>query len=296
MADKVIVSKSKLQTLGDAIRSKTGTTASLTLDAMASEISNISMGITPTGTLEITDTNLTDVTSYANAQVVDSNLIADNIKKDIAILGITGTYEGEGGSTNTLKKLLDNTKSCYYLFYKYQGISVEDLISYNDTENITNMGDMFANCNNLQTIPLLNTRKVTNMVSMFVGCTNLQTIPELNTSRVTNMAYMFQNCKNLQTIDLTSMDKCTSTSNTSYMCGSCYSLTKFIIRTMTKVPSLNTNSFTNCYHFTGTANATYNPSGLKDGRIYVPDNMVDSLKSATNWSKYAGIIVPLSTL
>lgn len=59
--------------------------------------------VKPSGTKEITDTNLTDVTSYANAQVVDSNLIADNIKKDISILGVTGTYEGEKGLTATVE-------------------------------------------------------------------------------------------------------------------------------------------------------------------------------------------------
>lgn len=51
-------------------------------------------GITPTGNINITDTSVTDVTNYATAQVVDSDLVAGNIKKDVDILGITGTYEG----------------------------------------------------------------------------------------------------------------------------------------------------------------------------------------------------------
>ena len=76
----------------------------------------------------------------------------------------------------------------------------------------------------------------------------------------------------------------------------CYSLTKLIIRNMTRIPLLNSNAFTNCYHFTGTTDATYNPQGLKDGRIYVPDDKVDALKTANGWSKYADIIVGLSTL
>ena len=54
--------------------------------------------------------------------------------------------------------------------------------------------------------------------------------------------------------------------------------------------------FNNCYHFYGTVNTDYNPNGLKDGRIYVPDDKVEALKTATNWSVYADIIVPLSTL
>ena len=46
-----------------------------------------------TGKLEITGTAEVDVTAYASAQVVDANLIAGNIKKDVTILGVTGSYE-----------------------------------------------------------------------------------------------------------------------------------------------------------------------------------------------------------
>lgn len=46
-----------------------------------------------TGKLDITGTAEVDVTNYASAQVVDANLIAENIKKDVTILGVTGSYE-----------------------------------------------------------------------------------------------------------------------------------------------------------------------------------------------------------
>ena len=62
---------------------------------------NVPQGITPTGNINITDTNVTDVTNYATAQVVDADLVAENIKKDINILGIVGTFEGGGGSLPT---------------------------------------------------------------------------------------------------------------------------------------------------------------------------------------------------
>lgn len=52
-----------------------------------------SEGITPTGKKNITTTAETDVTNYATAQVSDSNLKATNIKKDVVILGVTGSYE-----------------------------------------------------------------------------------------------------------------------------------------------------------------------------------------------------------
>ena len=247
---------------------------------------------------------------------------------------------GGGGSGSTLKTLLDATKSTYFLFYNYSGTSVEGLISYNDTENVTSMSymfqncrnlttipqldtinvtemsymfkscsnlttipqldtskvttmeSMFDNCRNLTTIPQLDTSKVTNMVSMFNNCTNLTTIPQLNISKVTNMSGVFYNCYKLTKIDITS----TSTSYSNNFAYNCKSLTKLIIRNMPTIPTLSSSAFTGCYHFTGTTDADYNPQGLKDGRIYVPDDKVEALKAATNWSVYADIIVPLSTL
>ena len=223
---------------------------------------------------------------------------------------------GGGGS---LKTLLDATKSTYYLFYQYDGRSVNDLISYSDTENVTNMRYMFYLCRYLTTIPQLDTSNVTNMEGTFYGCenlttisqlntsnvtimesmlyncSNLTTIPQLNTSSATNMYSMFSHCINLTTIDITHM-KLTYTSSSNSFAYNCYSLTKLIIRNMDTIPPLNSNSFSSCFHFTGTTNPTYNPQGLKDGRIYVPDDKVDALKTATNWSVYADIIVPLSTL
>ena len=224
-----------------------------------------------------------------------------------------------GGGGGSLKTLLDATKSCYYLFSNYTGTSVDDLISYSDTSSVTDMASMFSNCKNLIGIPQLDTSKVTKMNYMFNNCSNLtaipqldtsnvtsmstmfshcsklMTIPQLNTSKVTNIYEMFTYCFKLTTIDITHMN-ITSASDTGNFAYNCYSLTKLIIRNMTTLPKINSNTFVNCHHFTGTTNATWNPDGLKDGRIYVPDDKVEELKAATNWSKYADIIVPLSTL
>ena len=54
-----------------------------------------------TGKINITTLDEVNVTDYAAAQVVDANLTAGNIKKDVDILGVTGSYEGEGGATWT---------------------------------------------------------------------------------------------------------------------------------------------------------------------------------------------------
>ena len=68
-----------------------------------------------------------------------------------------------------------------------------------------------------------------------------------------------------------------------------------------------TSVFYDCPHLTGTKktiqykNATYieayaNEEGLKDLYFYVPDDLVEDYKAATNWSAYADQIKPVSEL
>lgn len=51
--------------------------------------------VLPTGNINITDTEETDVSEYATAQIVDANLLPENIKDGVIILGVTGEYAGE---------------------------------------------------------------------------------------------------------------------------------------------------------------------------------------------------------
>lgn len=174
------------------------------------------------------------------------------------------------GSTLSVKDFL-TVRNGQYLFYDCGTLTDDQLnsiIKYDDTENVTKMAHMFSYCTKLTTIPLLNTNNVTDMNSMF------------------------RDCYKLTKIDINEL--ATSYRNDSFA-ESCYSLKTLVIRTMNTIPSLSSSAFTNCYHFYGTVDATYNPDGLKNGRIYVPDDKVESLKAATNWSVFADIIVPLST-
>ena len=102
--------------------------------------------------------------------------------------------------SGTLKALLDATKSAYYLFTEYKGSSVDGLISYNDTANVTDMQFMFYGCSSLTSIPALDTSKVSVMRSMFYGCSSLTSIPQLDASNASDMLYMFTNCSRLTSI------------------------------------------------------------------------------------------------
>ena len=96
--------------------------------------------------------------------------------------------------------------------------------------------------------------------------------------------YAFRRCYLLDRID------CFATTISSNAFNECMSLKAVILRSETMCKLSSTNVFSNCYHILGTQNNAYNPNGDKDGYIYVPANLVDAYKSATNWSTYASQI------
>lgn len=88
--------------LEDITITQNGTYTHSGKDGYDEVVVNVPQGITPSGNINITNMNQIDVTNYATAQVVDSDLVAGNIKKNVNILGVTGTYEGSGGVTEGL--------------------------------------------------------------------------------------------------------------------------------------------------------------------------------------------------
>ena len=88
-----------------------------------------------------------------------------------------------------------------------------------DFEGVTDMSNMFNSCNNLQTIPLIDTSKVGNMSYMFSNC-GIQTIPLLDTSNVSNAYNMFYYCGSLKTLPNNfNFGKCTNLSEMFYNAG-----------------------------------------------------------------------------
>lgn len=135
---------------------------------------------------------------------------------------------------NTLKNLLDATGSTAYLFYNYKGTSVDNLIQPNYTENVTNMANMFSECNKLTSIPQLSTGNVTNMYGLFYNCKALTTIPQLNTSKVDNMNNMFSDCSSIESIPQLNTSNVTTMDSMFYKCS-----------LLTTVPLLDTSKVKN---------------------------------------------------
>ncbi len=97
--------------------------------------------------------------------------------------------------------------SCYYWFYECKNLANIEGIENLNTEKVTNMELMFANCSTLTSLDVtkFNTANVTTLMSMFSDCSSLKSLDVTNfdTRNVTNMFYMFNNCSGLTSLDVT---------------------------------------------------------------------------------------------
>lgn len=138
-----------------------------------------------------------------------------------------------GYTTTGFKDFLEHDGKFSYTNYT----DLTGILKYDDTENVTDMGMMFSDCNSLISIPLLDTSKVISMYSAFYYCQALSSIPKYDTSNVTRMDSMFNGCYNLITIPLLDTSKVTTMSQ---MFSWCYKLTS--------IPRLDVSKVTNMYN------------------------------------------------
>ena len=94
--------------------------------------------------------------------------------------------------------------SCYKWFCGCSNLTTIEGIEYLNTAKVTNMNNMFDNCESLKSLDLtkFNTENVTSMKFMFEACTTLTSldVSNFNTAKVTDINYMFSNCSALTTI------------------------------------------------------------------------------------------------
>lgn len=215
-----------------------------------------------------------------------------------------------------------NVTRMSYMFYTMTCIKSIDCSSF-DTSKVNNMSYMFSGCKNLEYLDVhtFDTSKVTTMQQMFYNCGGLKDLNlsnfdfsdcitftnfldtastslkdfhiDFSTSgvTVTGIGSMFSNLQNLcGTLDLSDMTisqtnpgsvfrycyrlneiKMPTSLNSigTYCFDYCRCLTKLVLPSTTLVALANTNAFTNRNNCQLT--------------IYVPDNLVSSYQTATNW-------------
>lgn len=147
-------------------------------------------------------------------------------------------------------------------------------------DGITSIGTYsFYNCPNLELESLPD--GLTSIGNNAFYCCEKMTIKTLPSKLTTIDSYVFQRCTSIT--EMTCLGSITTINSNAFK--GCSKLSKFILPNVTSVPKL---SHTNA--FSGT------PIESGTGYIYVPDTLVDSFKSASNWSTYADQIKSLNEL
>jgi hypothetical protein len=253
----------------------------------------LKQGITPSGTINITNNGTHNVTNYASANVNvppedlstplvnQGNIITNQESKiNTIITALAGKAAGGGNENEEYIPLLtgtiteiSNAEITSIRAYALGGCSKLTSASF---PNIKTMGNYVCrDCTTLTTFyaPLITTISG----GAFTACSVLTNIPMENIIAINSSA--FQNCKSLNNL---TFPKVTTIQNNAF--SGCSALTKLVLSGTTFCTLRNVSAFTNTPIASGT------------GYVYVPDDLIDSYKTATNWSTYAAQIKPLSEL
>ena len=150
-----------------------------------------------------------------------TNLVPENIKKDIDIFGVVGNAIVSNAKITNARSLFQNnfrndcvpgllalcidTTNARQMFYRCDLLEEIDLSGF-DTSQITDMAEMFYYCSKIESLDLngFNTGKVTDMSYMFYNCNSLRSlnINNFDTSSVTDMSSMFSGCGKLENLEL----------------------------------------------------------------------------------------------
>ena len=280
-----------------------------------------STGITPQGTKEITENGTHDVTNFAQAKVEVPVGITPAGTKEISIsrngevtedvtsfknVHIVTNVPSSGGGTGGISQEKyddlvslftfsnqnvhlvneDMTYLCPYAFYYrtnlvsailngvtnveysvFQGCSKLSSIEMNSVETIGN--NAFLNASALQEVVFPELSEIGSNV--FSNCSALK---KVKCDKATAIQYgAFTKCPALEVIDILGGRQIAMFTN-----DKINSLKSFVIRKATRVTPLSSGIF-------GFSDAT---------TIYVADNLVEEYKVATNWSRYAEKIKPIS--
>ena len=238
--------------------------------------------------------------NIVSATFLDNNNVPDNATES---WNVSEDKNHGGVMAWVIQNSEDNTKYDLYIgankgvianddsSYLFSNFRTVENINFNDnfdTNQATNMQNMFWNCTSLTTLDLssFDTRNVTNMYAMFsmwnanpdeIAHNNLISIifgDNFITSNVTNMRSMFAGLEKLQSLDLSTFDT-SNVTNMFHMFLECQSLTEL------NLCSFNTSKVTDMKRMFGN---TFKLTG-----VYVGPNWITSQVDTTGIFGNSGV-------
>lgn len=226
------------------------------LDGYSAVTVNVSGGITPTGTKQISITEngtiTEDVTNYASAEIT---------------VAVSGGIDVDGIATNTEPSGTIALTATSIQKYAFAYKPITDISAPNVTQ--LNQG-AFSNCRSLASVSFPSVRNIYSS-NVFEQCRALTTLvfPSLVSTQANNIVV---GCSNLTTVDIGP----NFSSVLANVFAQANKLATLILRKSDAIVTLaNVSAFTNT-PFRG-----YNSLV---GTVYVPTALIESYKTATNWS------------
>ena len=217
--------------------------------------------VTPTTADQTIDTTLNNSIKVKG----DADLVAGNIKKDVEIFGVTGSYEG---GVDYLAQRLNGELTSYYseevtniTGYAFSGNNIQSL----ELPNCTRIGD--SALRGLSTLTTLKVHKVTNLgTDALNGCTGISVLAIPKCTSITTRS--FNNNTSLQTLEIGVLTSVISSAP----------ITTLILRKSTLV-ALSATTYL--------SNGIWGSEGT-GGTLYVPRDLISEYQAATNWSTILG--------
>lgn len=283
----VIINDTHLTDIADSIRGKNGTNNKYKPSEMASAIQGIS-------TKEDLSNELNAQETLLNNQTSKLSIAINNLKNKVS--GGADTSEIEDAFiTHTISGDYVNdrvTKVKYGTFYEDTNLTS---VSFPNVTNVESYA--FYKCTSLENIDIPRLQSASQYTFAYTKPSSIN-FPLLETISTYTFAYITVPCSvNLPSLKTTSnssfrdskgisrVDLAIATKIDNLCFYYCNNLETLILRKSDAICTLqNTNAFTGTKIASGT------------GYIYVPDNLVEEYKVATNWSSFASQIKPLSEL